>query len=457
MLTRIEIDGFKSYEDFTMDVGPLAIVLGANGVGKSNLFDALRFLSRIATRPVSDAVRELRGRPAELFSFDAAGVPRQSMRFAVELLVPARLVDPFGNEVELQNTRLRYEVRLDRGRGSSGLEALFVRDESIERIKVHDDRWRPKGREPAQGFRDRYMRRSSRSAPYLSTEGQQFEIHQDGRAGRIRRLPATDATATALSTVSSAEEFPHVFAVRQELSSWLFLQLEPSAIRDPQRSSWNDRLDEDGRNLGRVLDRIRRETMAPDRPEGALAEIAADLRDIVDGVTGLSVDPDEASREFRIAIRLGERQVPYSSHLVSDGTLRALALCAVLNDPSFSGVLFMEEPEDGMHPARLLRLVQRMREHVTDPFDDAPGPSDALQQVITNSHSPVLLSDARDQAAEAWFADTVHRTSADGPAVRRTRMRAVVPMESQRSLFPPDGTVPTFEVQDYLSTVHGST
>lgn len=45
MLTRIEISGFKSYEDFGIDIGPHAIVLGANGVGKSNLFDALRLLA----------------------------------------------------------------------------------------------------------------------------------------------------------------------------------------------------------------------------------------------------------------------------------------------------------------------------------------------------------------------------------------------------------------------------
>jgi AAA15 family ATPase/GTPase len=48
MLTRIEIDGFKTFEDFGLDLKPLTAIVGPNASGKSNLFDALRFLSLLA-------------------------------------------------------------------------------------------------------------------------------------------------------------------------------------------------------------------------------------------------------------------------------------------------------------------------------------------------------------------------------------------------------------------------
>lgn len=40
MLTRIEIDGFKTFQDFAIDLLPFTVVLGSNAAGKSNLFDA---------------------------------------------------------------------------------------------------------------------------------------------------------------------------------------------------------------------------------------------------------------------------------------------------------------------------------------------------------------------------------------------------------------------------------
>ena len=48
MITRIEIDGFKSFQDFKVDLSPFQVIVRANGVGKSNLFDALHVLSHLA-------------------------------------------------------------------------------------------------------------------------------------------------------------------------------------------------------------------------------------------------------------------------------------------------------------------------------------------------------------------------------------------------------------------------
>jgi len=63
MLTRIEIDGFKTFEGFSLDLQPLTAIVGPNASGKSNLFDALRFLSLLAQYDIRTAMQGLRGEP----------------------------------------------------------------------------------------------------------------------------------------------------------------------------------------------------------------------------------------------------------------------------------------------------------------------------------------------------------------------------------------------------------
>ena len=53
MLTRIEIDGFKTFENQAIDLTPFTAIIGNNAAGKSNLFDAIQLLSHLATRDVA--------------------------------------------------------------------------------------------------------------------------------------------------------------------------------------------------------------------------------------------------------------------------------------------------------------------------------------------------------------------------------------------------------------------
>jgi AAA15 family ATPase/GTPase len=77
MLTRIEIDGFKSFENFSLDLSPFVVILGPNASGKSNLFDAIQFLSNLASKDLREAVSGLRGEVDELFRYErpAPGPP----------------------------------------------------------------------------------------------------------------------------------------------------------------------------------------------------------------------------------------------------------------------------------------------------------------------------------------------------------------------------------------------
>ncbi len=60
MLTRLKVSGFKNLVDVDVRFGPFTCVAGANGVGKSNLFDAIRFLSAIADCPLIEAALSVR-------------------------------------------------------------------------------------------------------------------------------------------------------------------------------------------------------------------------------------------------------------------------------------------------------------------------------------------------------------------------------------------------------------
>ena len=77
MLTRLEIDGFKTFEKQIVDLTPFTAVVGSNAAGKSNLFDVVQLLSNLATRDVAEAVKDMRGEPLELFRQTPSGRERQ--------------------------------------------------------------------------------------------------------------------------------------------------------------------------------------------------------------------------------------------------------------------------------------------------------------------------------------------------------------------------------------------
>jgi len=139
MLTRIEIDGFKTFEGFGLDLGPMQVILGPNASGKSNLFDAIRLLSNLAGSDLRSSVRDLRGEPVELFHIQADGSRSTRMTFAVELLLAPEVRDPWGETVKISHSRVRYEVEIELHQLSLGLERLIVVKEAAEPILPERD------------------------------------------------------------------------------------------------------------------------------------------------------------------------------------------------------------------------------------------------------------------------------------------------------------------------------
>lgn len=462
MLTRLEIDGFKTFEDLAVNLRPFTVVLGANAAGKSNLFDAIRLLSLLATRDVAEAVKEMRGEPLELFRLTPSGRCHR-IRLAAEVLLDPVVRDPWGSEVRLSHTRMRYEVTLERREVRPGIERVQVARESVQPILRKDDSW-VQAINPSKEFRAAHLK-YVRSKPWLTTddgpEGCIFNIHQDGKQGRNR--PASAAEATVLYSMTNAE-FPHLFALREEMRHWRLLQLDPALLRRPAPVSAASTLDADGANLAAVLTELKAETASPERPTGVLADIAAELNNLIPGVARLDATLHEASREYRVELTMRDG-LPFSSRVVSDGTLRVLALLTLLHDPRQRGLICFEEPENGVHSGRIRQLVHQLRDMATHPSDFLASDSEApLSQLMLNSHSPVVLSallDAQRRPLEGGavlFADTVTVTDPERKEVRRkTRLRPVNP-DPQRELLEaqhqPQARVSDLEVNRVLETVN---
>ena len=65
MLTRLRVSGFKNLVDVDVSFGPFTCIAGANGVGKSNLLDAILFLSALSNGPLLDAALSVRDQGAK--------------------------------------------------------------------------------------------------------------------------------------------------------------------------------------------------------------------------------------------------------------------------------------------------------------------------------------------------------------------------------------------------------
>lgn len=394
MLTRIEIDGFRNFVDFTVDLGPLQVLAGPNASGKSNFFDALHLLSRLVTRDsLSEAFSEVRGEPLRQFTRLPGGRPAAEMRFALEAIVPRRIRDPWGEEADLTRSHLRYELALAL-REDTGQPLIHIARESLSSFRKGESRERlafPRSQE----FDGTFLWWGNRATGFISTEGDRVVLHQDGRAGRKREHNRADLQGTVLSAVNSVT-FRHAYAMREVLGNLHFLQLEPEELREPSpmtvfAGDSGRRLGLHGANLPAVLARLEAEDAR------LLAHITKDLRSVVADVKTVSVGEDAVKKQWIAQVDFAYGG-PFPASLMSDGTLRVLALAALKNDTCHTGVLCFEEPENGIHPQKMHGLFRVLRGLATKTSSEPEGAAvgthqgGSLRQLLVNTHSPALVS-----------------------------------------------------------------
>lgn len=399
MLTRLKVSGFKNLSDVDLYFGPFTCIGGPNGVGKSNLFDAIHFLSLLSSKTVLEAaalVRDESGNGGDIRSlFRTTGSDRQkSIEFEVEMIAPPEALDDLNQKAKATTNFLRYKLRLvlvDEDGGSLG--PVRIQREELEHIRKRD--FPQHLRFPhSQEWRDNVISSGRRTVPYISTELNQdsrikilINRHQDGGSkGKPLPVDADTLPRTVLSR-ANASEAPTALCARREMESWRLLQLEPSSLRRPDPFSATSSLSSNGGHLPSTLYRLQQLGASEEERAANVQRIANRLRELIPEVRALRIDRDIKREQYTLYAKLrdGSEQPARS---LSDGTLRFLALVVLEADPDFWGLVAFEEPENGIHPERIQAIVDLLKDIPVDP-ESANG--DRLRQVIVNTHSPQVM------------------------------------------------------------------
>ena len=300
MITRIEIDGYKSFVEFDLVLEPFTVLAGPNNSGKSNLFEAILLLRDLYLSGEGAAlVKKGRGTGVELFHRADDGTART--RFTIAGYV----VD---------------------------------RDYSLMNVTV-------------------------------SVSSQQ----------RQRGL-LVDVSRKAIDTPLSDAALEDVLV---SLDTVIAINPHPPVMRDGASLNDEEPLATDGANLAAVIGRI--------HEAGALEDFLIDAAYVIGDLKAIEPVRDERRNvwDFDLIMK-GERR--FTPSLVSDGTLRVLALLAAVHDPAYRGTVLVEELENGLHPRYIERLCGQLSKRVAD---------GGGRQVIGTTHSPALVSDMLERSEQA--------------------------------------------------------
>lgn len=425
MLTRLKVSGFKSLLDVDIRFGPFTCVAGANGSGKSNLFDAIGFLSAVAD-PKTDlleaasSVRNDEGGGWDiqnLFHHDGNSYA-PLMKFEVEMIVPQTGIDELGRQAQASNTFLSYSLQLryrpmneSPGR-SAGLEIVHEQLNYIKRSNATRHLW---FKHSAKDWRQSVVVGTRRTTPFISTSRKApservasaplpdsdpaalplsipeliINRHQEGVSGRPLEYLAATLPRTVLST-SNAAETPTAFLARKEMQGWHLLQLEPSALRRSDDFVAPTHLSVNGAHLAATLHRLEQQG----EQGQACAQVSNRLAELIAGVGEVRIDVDQRREQFTVQLSDSSGHF-HSARALSDGTLRFLALTVLELDPDTSGVWCLEEPENGIHPARI-PIILRLLQDIAMDVEQQQGPGNPMRQVIINTHSPTVVAEVPD-------------------------------------------------------------
>ena len=412
MLTRLRVRGFKNLLDVDVRFGPFTCIAGANGVGKSNLFDAIRFLHLLTEKQFMEAVQQLRdtsGQSVDPISlFTTFGSFRTAeMRFTADLIVQRQAQDDFGAQAEASTSSLRYEVAFVHDH-HDGMSRLKLVHESLEPVPVREAR-RSLGFPAGREFSDSAIV-GRRTRPFISTDtvsdAREITVHQEGHGGR--KLSATSSTRTVIGGLASSE-FPAILAVHREMKSWKTLLLEPSAMRAPSLFRDPAFLDSRGANLAATIIRLQKRE---DRPDRIRTQIANSLARLLEDVQEVQLRADDRTETWTVTVR-GRDGVFHPARSLSDGTLRFLVLTVLGLDPEARGVTCLEEPENGIHPDRIEALVSLLKQIAVDP-NFAVGPDNPLAQVVVNTHSPQVVKHINREELIYFTEEMIQREGSRG-------------------------------------------
>jgi predicted ATPase len=213
--------------------------------------------------------------------------------------------------------------------------------------------------------------------------------------------------------------------LRTELSAWQTYYLDPrTAMREPQPPRDVTDIGPRGEWIAPFLYRLKQS----DTHRKYFEAIRRALRSAIPTVEDLDVDLDP--RRGILDIQIRQDGTSYSSRVVSEGTLRVLALCCLAGNPWPGELIAFEEPENGVHPRRIEVIADLL----------ASIAQQRRSQVVVTTHSPTLIAAFLQRAKESPELVKLFRCSQRG---RATHVQEFLP------------TGPLFEDQEVRDSLTG--
>lgn len=222
-----------------------------------------------------------------------------------------------------------------------------------------------------------------------------LHVRRKGKPAHPRQEPLNRNHSILSDRSLGGDGYRGLEAVRNELGNWSTHYLDPhSAMRAARPPADVVDIGVLGQFIAPFLYKLR-----ADVPKSFDA-VRRTLRTIVPSVESLAVDLDE--RRGTLDLRIRQDGAEYSSRIVSEGTLRVLALCAIAVNPWGGSLVAFEEPENGVHPRRIELVAKLLVSLATD----------LERQVIVTTHSPL-------------FCDAVRRFASGSEDVRLFNVRRI--------------------------------
>ena len=309
-LSHLGVAGYRSLQQLMLPLGPLTLVCGANGCGKSNLYRALGLVAAAARGDLVATLAAEGGLPAVFW----AGPERGSQG--------ARLRLGFAGET------LSYAIEL--GYGVEDQTSAFLLDPEIKREWI----W-------AGGpFHPRSL--------LVQRNGAVVERCGNSQTPLALEVSPHESLFTA---VSDPLEAPEVFQLRRTILSWRFYDSFRTDRQAPAR-----------------LSRLATRTPSLAADGGDLAAAVQTIFEIGDGeglqaaigeaFPGSRLTVDISQPSFRLQLHQPGLLRPLEAAELSDGTLRYLLLAAALFSPRLPPLMVLNEPENSLHPDLLPPLAR---------------------------------------------------------------------------------------------------
>ncbi|RRN45841.1 chromosome segregation protein SMC [Lautropia dentalis] len=341
-IESIAIKNYRLFRDVRMeDIPRLCVLVGANGTGKSTLFDVFSFLKDALSMNVTKALAR-RGGYREVASRGHTGDPIEiTLQFRMEITGRERLVTYLlrigldaRNRPQVEREVLRYK------RGAHGAPFHFL-------DFTH-----------GQG--------------YAVNNEEDFSKQDEELTREEQELDAPDILA--IKGLGQFERFKAASAFRLMIENWHISDFHVSEARPSQEDGFAEHLSTRGDNLPLVANYL----FENHRP--CFDRVLEAMRRRVPGIH--VVEPRQ-TEDGRLVLRFqdGSFRDPFIARHVSDGTIKMFAYLVLLNDPSPFPMLAVEEPENQLYPELLPELAEEFRDYAR-----------RGGQVFISTHSPDFLN-----------------------------------------------------------------